>query len=92
MHGSDSKQYSKGLENGAGARQPIGMGYIHVPDWPLAGTHTRQIQIAVPSLLKMTQQNHSPQKAGQNLRPKPNRVNYLLKQTNIQKNQYSPYD
>lgn len=85
MHGSDSKQYSKGFENGAGARQPIGTGYIQVPDLPLAGTHTGQIQIAVPSLLKMNQQNPSPQKAGQNLRPKPNWVNYLLKQTNIQK-------
>lgn len=58
----------------------MGMGYAQVPDWPLTGTHMGK-KITVPSLLKMNQQNHSPQKAGQNLRPEPNQVNYLLKQT-----------
>lgn len=55
MHGSDSKQYSKGFENELGARQPICMGYVQVPDWPLAGTYMGQIQIAVARTSKMNQ-------------------------------------
>lgn len=80
MHGSDSKQHSKGFENGA--RGWITYGYGLCPGSRLAiGWHTYGKKITVPSLLKMKQQNHSPQKAGQNLRPEPNQVKYLLKQT-----------
>lgn len=72
MHDLTLNNISKLLRTDILASQHICMGLCPGSDGPLAGTHMGQIQIAMPKLWKMNQQNHSPQKPGQNLRLEPN--------------------